>query len=108
MAEDFYIDPAGLSRAVGDLRSSGLRLSGAFAKLDVVLKDNHNCWGTDDIGKAFRKNYVQPAGDVVSGSDAAVVNITQMSDVTDQNSTVFQSVDQESAEAIDRKPPPAA
>jgi hypothetical protein len=108
MAEDFYIDPAGLSRAVGGLRSSGLRLTGAFAELSVVLEHNDNCWGTDDIGKAFRTNYVKPAGDVTSGSDAAVVNIAQMSDVTDQNSANFQSVDQESAAAIDRKPPPAA
>jgi uncharacterized protein YukE len=107
MTDDFYIDPAGLSRATGDLRSAGQRLSDAFTELKAVLEQNDNCWGTDEHGKAFRKNYVGPAADVTSGSDAAVVNIAQMADVTDQNSALFQSVDQESAEAIDRKPPPA-
>jgi hypothetical protein len=107
MAEDFYLDPHGLKRATTDLRSSGNDLSHEFAKLAGVLADNDECWGTDDIGKAFAKNYVQSAGQLSEGAEITATNMVSTADTADEYSTIFQGLDHESAEELDRTPPPS-
>jgi len=105
MVDEFYLDPQGLARATGDLRSSGKDLSEAYVALSAVLAHNDQCWGTDDIGKGFANKYVKSAGEICQGGDISAKNMISTADVTDQNSTNFQGLDEDSAETLDRTPP---
>lgn len=101
MADNFYLDPEGMSRATGKLRDLGNRLEGSFKKLEGVLDQHDGCWGGDDIGKAFEKNYVPAATEARKGAGDAAHAIVQTSDDADKSSKVFQSVDEKEAQRID-------
>lgn len=101
MGESFRLDPDGLAAANGEFLVVGDKLGDAFDNLVLVLDDHDGCWGEDDIGKAFAKNYVQPSGEVREASKNAVEGIHELHDGVDESSETFQSVDEESAIQID-------
>lgn len=102
MGESFRLDPEGLDNANAELLVVGNALGTAFDNLVLVLDDHHGCWGDDDIGKAFAKNYVDPATEVRDGAEGAVEGIHELHEGVEESSTTFQSVDEESAIQIDR------
>ncbi|WP_156753225.1 WXG100 family type VII secretion target [Actinokineospora pegani] len=106
MAEEFRLDPDGLAAGTRKLDAAGTRLTSAVAALNVVLDDHDGCWGTDDIGKAFATNYVQPATDVRTYGADAGTGLVLTAEGLDEASEVFQSVDHDHAARIDRTPPP--
>lgn len=101
MGEQFRLDPEGLADANAELLVTGNTLGRAYDSLVLVLDDHHGCWGDDDIGKAFAKNYVDPATEVRDGAKGSVDGIRELHDGVDESSTTFQSVDEESAIQID-------
>lgn len=102
MPEDFYLDPAALDVEIAALRTTGSTLSAAFTTLTGVLDDHHGCWGTDEIGEAFAKNYVAPEAEFRTNGQATVDGLRDAADGVEESSEVFQSVDQDNAERIDR------
>ncbi|GAA5151923.1 MULTISPECIES: hypothetical protein [Amycolatopsis] len=102
MAEKFFLDPAALARETQALRGTGRRLSVAVEKLNAVLDRHDGCWGKDDIGEAFEKNYAASARETRGYNKDAADGIVQVSDDLDKDSELFQSVDEDNAERIDR------
>jgi hypothetical protein len=102
MGENFRLDPEGLDNANAELLVVGNTFGAAYDNLVLVLDDHHGCWGDDDIGKAFAKNYVDSAREVRDGAKGSVDGIHELHDGVDESSTTFQSVDEESAILIDR------
>jgi hypothetical protein len=101
MGEHFRLDPDGLDAANREFLSTGEAFGSAFDDLVAVLDDHHGCWGDDDIGKAFAKNYVTSAEEVRTASKEAVDGIYELHEGVDESSTTFQGVDEESAIQID-------
>ncbi|SDY07082.1 hypothetical protein SAMN05421504_104411 [Amycolatopsis xylanica] len=102
MAEEFFLDPDGVGQATRDLKASGRRLSGAFTKLTETLDRHDGCWGDDDIGKGFEKSYRQPSTEARTGIKDTVDGILGVCDEVDKSVEIFESVDQENAERIDK------
>lgn len=105
MAEKFRLDPEGLDAANGAFGVVGSKFSGAFDTLTGILDAHHGCWGTDDIGKAFETNYVQPSGEVIGYAKDAVGGFTDLHDGVKESRDTFTSVDQDNAEKIDKSTP---
>lgn len=103
MAENFRLDPDGLARGTRDARGAGQRLGDAFKRLTEVTDAHDGCWGDDDIGKAFAKNYVGPSADNRKYSQDSVQAFGKYADDGDQASTAFQGVDQQNAQAMDQQ-----
>ncbi|WAL66527.1 hypothetical protein ORV05_01530 [Amycolatopsis cynarae] len=101
MAEDFRLDPDRLSAATRRLGALGERLRNSFQTLTRVLDEHDGCWGDDDIGKSFAKNYVPSATQARDGARQATDGIIQLRGDTDKAAKVFQSVDHDSAQRID-------
>jgi hypothetical protein len=102
MAESFRLDPSGLTSANEEFLGTGNSLGEAFDNLILVLDDHHNCWGDDDIGKAFAKNYVTPAEEVRTASKECVTGMHELYDGVTESVETFESVDEESAIEIDK------
>ncbi|WP_285631811.1 type VII secretion target [Lentzea sp. NBRC 102530] len=102
MAENFYLDPEGLTSATSKLRSAGDALSRALDELTRKVAENDGCWGSDHIGEAFAKNYVQKAKDLQDGAAGARDGAVQMADLLRQANTAFQDTDAESARKLDQ------
>lgn len=101
MGESFRLDPDGLATANDDLRVVGETFGTAYDNLIAVLDDHHGCWGDDDIGKAFAKNYVTPADEVKGAAKECVAGFHDLHDGVAESSETFQSVDHDSAVQID-------
>ncbi|MFD2419617.1 hypothetical protein [Amycolatopsis pigmentata] len=101
MADDFYLDPAGLSHATRGLRDANERLSEAFSKLSEVTERHEGCWGTDDIGKTFDKKYRDPAEKAKENIKKTVEGTDSLTENLDEASESFQELDRQSAKQMD-------
>lgn len=101
MAENFFIDGPGLQGDAERLRTTGHTLGAAFTKLTGVLDDHYECWGTDDIGKSFATNYVDPEKKFRENGKLVVDGTTTLADDIDTSREVFTSVDADNARRID-------
>lgn len=101
MAENFRLDPQALSTANGEFKIVGDNLGDAFTVLTGVLDDHDGCWGDDDIGKAFEKNYKEPAKEVRGYAGDAIEGMGELNEGVDESRETFEGVDYENAKKID-------
>ncbi|EME65700.1 hypothetical protein [Amycolatopsis decaplanina] len=101
MGETFRLDPEEASAAAARLGALGERLNNSLKALEVTLDDRHGCWGQDDIGEAFAKNYVDPAEQTREGARKAGDGTGQLKDGIAKSVSVLRDLDQESAARID-------
>ena len=62
MNEGFWIEPEVVRAAAPAFDQLGQRMDEVFATLRAKLEAEGHCWGWDDYGQAFQKDYV-PARD---------------------------------------------
>ncbi len=62
MNDGFSIDPATVRSAAAAFTSVGDQLSGVFAQLSTAIESAGRCWGGDQYGTSFEKEYL-PARD---------------------------------------------
>jgi hypothetical protein len=62
VSEGFWIDPAGVRASAPAFTELGQRMDEILATLRGKLESEGHCWGADDYGKAFQKDYL-PAHD---------------------------------------------
>jgi hypothetical protein len=105
MGEKFRLDPEALDSANGEFHVVGETLGTAFHTLAGVLDEHDGCWGSDDIGKAFEKNYKAPATEVRTYSGDAVTGMGELYDGVAESSETFQGVDYDNAVTIDNAVP---
>jgi hypothetical protein len=62
VSDGFWIDPDGLRSSAPAFERLGERMDQIFATLRSKLEAEGHCWGADDYGKSFEKEYL-PAHD---------------------------------------------
>jgi uncharacterized protein YukE len=94
------IDPDAARQQNTRLRASGATLAAALAKLKSATTSYDGCWGNDEFGAAFAKNY-KP------GADKTLTYSTQLSDAVpdtvnaiDSSITVLEGTDQNNANSL--------
>lgn len=102
MADDFFLDPDGLSEGSREMREHGHVLNEAYLRLKGMLDVHYGCWGNDEVGKSFAKNYVPGAEKFTTGGQQVGAALPSLADDIDESSTTFQSVDEDNARQIDR------
>lgn len=105
MAEDFYLDEDGMRGVTGGMRFSGEEMKSAFTDLENGLAPFVGCWGNDEIGKAFEKNYWPNASMMLDGYRPAGDDMVKGADVTMDNVTYFASLDEDNAKWLDSQKP---
>ncbi|MGW4133499.1 WXG100 family type VII secretion target [Amycolatopsis japonica] len=101
MAEKFRLEPEGVSAAAARLGRLGERLQSAVRDLELTLNERHGCWGSDDIGEAFAKNYVESSEEAREGARMAAEGTARLRDDIDKNVELLEQVDEESAARMD-------
>jgi len=101
MPDGFYLDPDGLAAATKKINDAGTILGGKLLKLKNVLDQHDGCWGTDDVGQAFAKNYVDGANNIKQGADDASQNMISLAENLNDAAKELEAVDEEQAAAMD-------
>jgi hypothetical protein len=63
-------DPAGLRTAEPAFDTLASAVGGVLARLTTELVAQGRCWGTDDVGQHFEKDYLDGVRDTCDGMDA--------------------------------------
>ncbi|MFC9254306.1 WXG100 family type VII secretion target [Amycolatopsis thailandensis] len=102
MAEKFRLNPEELERVAKGLASAGDQFSTSLELLLGELAKYEGCWGHDEIGKSFEKQYVATAnGAKKFGADLSE-NVESIPAMLRKASKSFQQVDEDTAKALDR------
>ncbi|MFE5566584.1 WXG100 family type VII secretion target [Amycolatopsis japonica] len=101
MAEKFRLDPEGVKVAAARLGNLGERLQGAVRDLELTLTERHGCWGSDDIGEAFAKNYVESSDEAREGAQMATEGTVRLRDEIDKTVAFLEQQDEANAARID-------
>jgi uncharacterized protein YukE len=99
--ENFYLDPEAVRRIAAGNRTTHDNLDGAFAELQRVLDANDGCWGSDDVGENFAKNYVETADGTRDSSTDMVTALDDLSTGLESAVDGFTGLDAENAQAVD-------
>jgi WXG100 family type VII secretion target len=98
----FQVDVAGLRRGGAQFSAAGDALDGVLKALSSALSAEGECWGGDESGKAFAKEYVPNA----KGTTDAFTNLTKaLHDIrtgVDQSADAYEGSDQGNASGISK------
>jgi hypothetical protein len=101
VAERFDLDEDEAVQAGERAQSAGQRLQEAHGALAALLDARNGCWGSDDIGKAVEKSYVEYADDLRAGTKTAGKNLSGVGEFTVGMARQFADVDEDNAKKID-------
>ncbi|TDV42172.1 hypothetical protein [Actinophytocola oryzae] len=101
MAENFYLDEPALDSVADGILVTGTNFTSAYKDLDGVLTATQGCWGDDEIGKAFEKNYWENGEKVWTGTEGAGEGLTETSKNMKKSAANLSSVDEETAKWLD-------
>lgn len=101
VADRFELDEDEAIRAGERAESAGDRLKKAHGNLDSLLSARHGCWGTDDIGKAFEKSYLEYADPLRKNTGPLGENFSGVGEFTTGMAQEFRKVDDDNADQID-------
>ncbi|WP_125737316.1 hypothetical protein [Amycolatopsis sp. WAC 04197] len=102
MADRFQLDPEALERVNGDLAAATARFKEALRDLGGKLAEHYGCWGEDEAGKAFAKNYVPMAQETNAGAHSTADGVDSTCGSLRDASNQFVGLDEEAARALDR------
>jgi WXG100 family type VII secretion target len=98
----FQVDVAGLRRGAAQFSAAGDALDGVLKALSSALSADDGCWGGDESGQAFAKEYVPNA----KGTADAFTNLTKaLHDIrtgVDQSADAYEGSDQGNASGISK------
>ena len=101
MAEDFYLDPDGMTDVNQRIKTAHGEMETAFSELKAELDELHGCWGTDDVGKACEENYKEPDKNIREGSQALIDGVGEFTGSIDDAVREFIEVDEQNRENIE-------
>ncbi|ONI87847.1 hypothetical protein ALI144C_07850 [Actinosynnema sp. ALI-1.44] len=101
MADEFFLDPNGFQRFTNGLDDAGTDLGNAYRKLSDVLTQFKGCWGDDEIGKGFQKNYYKDAEDLREGAGKLSKGLVETAANASQKGKSMAELDEESARILD-------
>ncbi|UOZ06972.1 WXG100 family type VII secretion target [Amycolatopsis sp. WQ 127309] len=103
MVDEFRMDPAGVDRVVARLRDACDSGSAGLRTFDGYLDQLDGCWGDDESGEAFAKNYVGTADQAKEGMRSMLEGLKSMAENLAQSTKNFQGLDELAAKEMDRR-----
>jgi uncharacterized protein YukE len=76
MSDVMRVDSAALRQAVPRFAAVSSQLDGVFRRLAAALAAEGECWGADDTGKAFAKEYL-PAAQQIADAGREVTDAVE-------------------------------
>jgi hypothetical protein len=101
VADRFELDESDAHAAGNRAETAGERLLAAHRELVAVLNDREGCWGDDDIGKAFAKNYVGMADGTRENTEILGTNLSDVGEGIRVIASDLADVDEDNARRID-------
>lgn len=96
----FEVNPEALLGASPKFDASSDKLQSALDKLNGVLQAEGECWGGDEAGQEFAKNYVPGAQQGTDGMKGLVQALHQVRGELDATARTWDDVDQANADGI--------
>ncbi|MFI0350667.1 hypothetical protein [Actinomadura sp. 9N407] len=84
MSYELKVERDALKRAGGGFKDGAQSLTQAGASLDGKLSAEGKCWGADETGQAFEKDYLKNATDVIKMIESVAKNVAQMKEGIDR------------------------
>ncbi|WP_328779543.1 WXG100 family type VII secretion target [Streptomyces canus] len=63
----FAVDPDGLAKTAPYVRAYSDQMRQVVTRLQSSLDEYGNCWGDDEMGKAFEEQYLTPRDQMIDG-----------------------------------------
>jgi hypothetical protein len=105
MAEDFYLDEDGVVHFAKGLKRTGHRLSDSYDELTNTLTGFVGCWGDDEIGKGFEKNYWDNSQELIEGMSEAGEGLVDGGKDAKKMAHNFADLDLKTAKWLDSQKP---
>ncbi len=98
----FQVDVPGMRRGGAQFSASGDALDGVFQQLNGALQAEGQCWGGDESGQAFAKNYVPNSTATLDAFKNLAKALQDIRTGIDQSADTYEGVDQGNATGISR------
>lgn len=105
MGENFYLDDGLMRHVTTKLAAVGDDFGASQKKLTETLKQYEGCWGEDDIGKGFAKQYCDDADKVLTGTGKDGEYLTDAATTTQKSADNLNKLDEDAAKRIDSRVP---
>ena len=105
MAEKFHLDNHLMRHVTTRLADIGGDFAASSKKLTRTLDQYEGCWGEDDIGKAFDKQYSDNAGKLLDIHKQDGKYLTEAAENAGKSADNVDKVDTKTARKIDSKVP---
>lgn len=96
----FEVNPEALRGASPKFDGSADKLQAALDKLNGVLQAEGQCWGGDEAGQEFAKNYVPGSQSGTDGMKGLTGALHQVRTELDATARTWDDVDQANADGI--------
>ncbi|MEU5691216.1 WXG100 family type VII secretion target [Actinosynnema sp. NPDC020468] len=98
----FQADVPGLRRGGAQFSAAGDSLDGVFQALNSALAAEGQCWGGDESGKAFAKEYVPNSQATLQAFQSLAEALEAIRGGVDQTADAYEGSDQGNASGISR------
>ncbi|MFI7499928.1 WXG100 family type VII secretion target [Streptomyces sp. NPDC049687] len=96
----FAVNPDGLAKTAPYLRAFSDQWAQIGARLEARLDEFGNCWGDDEMGKAFEEQYLEPRNQMMEGFKGIAEVLDSTADGMETMAKGFQATeDQNTATA---------
>ncbi|MEU6191961.1 hypothetical protein [Nocardia sp. NPDC047038] len=102
MNDEFRLDPDTLRRDGARLAELGERVGRTYAELQDCLAATNGCWGDDDLGEAFAKDFTPRADQLLASLRAMEESLRGTSQQVADAALDFESVDLGGADRVGR------
>lgn len=102
------VDPEALRSAAPKVAATSDAVGDVLDKLTAAIEAEGDCWGTDDSGQAFAKDYSPAVEQVRDGLDNAVTMLEQVHEELTDTAATWESSDQQGSSTISAVPPEGA
>ncbi|WP_433265599.1 WXG100 family type VII secretion target [Actinosynnema sp. CS-041913] len=102
MTGGFEVDVPGLRRGGAQFSAAGDSLDGVFQALDGALQAEGQCWGGDESGQAFAKEYVPNSTATLDAFKNLAKALQDIRTGIDQSADAYEGSDQGNATGISR------
>lgn len=102
MSDQLRVDTDQLALRAAAVQHLGGRVDHALRALDAAMAAAGNCWGNDEIGKAFATNYVPLKDNVVKDFRAAAEGLTTTGEELGRLALRYAQAEEQATAAADR------
>lgn len=97
---ELWVDPAGLRRAAEGFTRGSKKLEQIHQTLDGRLSAEGKCWGADETGQQFEKDYLQPSQEVSKAFGELSKALSAIKDGLDKMAKSYEEAEEKSKGAV--------